>query len=61
MFIAALILLGSSLALVTLSLIVVAFAPQGYEDETGFHLGPEQSSHLHEEYVGALAEAKATA
>ena len=61
MLIAALIFLGSSVALVTLSLVVMSFAPQGYEDEAGFHLGPEKSSHLQEAYAAALAEAKATA
>jgi len=61
MLIAALILFGSSAALATLSLVVMSFAPQGYEDEAGFHLGPENSSHLQEAYAVALAEAKATA
>lgn len=58
MLLAVLIILGSSAAIVTLSLFVAAFAPQGYEDETGFHLGPEHSSRPQEVY-GALAEAKA--
>jgi hypothetical protein len=61
MLIAALIFLGSSAALVILSLIVMSFAPQGYEDEAGFHLGPEKSSHPQEGYSIALAEAKAVA
>lgn len=61
MLIAALILMGSSAAIVTLSLIVMSFAPQGYEDEAGFHLGPEKSSHLQDAYAAALAEAKAVA
>jgi hypothetical protein len=61
MLIAALILLGSSAALVTLSFIVMSFAPQGYEDEAGFHLGPKQSSQLQEGYSIALAEAKVVA
>ncbi len=61
MLIAALIVLGSSAALATLSLVVMSFAPQGYEDETGFHFGPEHSSHLQDAYVATLAEAKAIA
>ena len=61
MLIAALIFLGSSAALVALSLIVMSFAPQGYEDASGFHLGPEKSSRPQEAYDIALADAKATA
>lgn len=61
MLIAALIIVGSSAAIVTLSLIVMAFAPQGYEDETGFHIGPEETSHPQEAYIGTLSQAKAIA
>lgn len=59
MLLAGLIILASSAAIVTLSLFVAALAPQGYEDETGFHLGPEQASRPQGTYAGALAEAKA--
>ena len=58
MLIAAVILLGSSAALVALSLIIMAFAPQGYEDETGFHLGPEETLCPQEAYIGTFSEAK---
>lgn len=61
MLIAALIFLGSSAALVMLSLVVMSFAPQGYEDEAGFHFGPEHSSQLPDVYVASLAEAKGVA
>ena len=61
MLIAAFIVLGSSLALVTLSLFVMAFAPQGYEDETGFHMGPKQSSRPELGHAVTFSEAKATA
>jgi hypothetical protein len=41
--------------------LVTAFAPQGYEDETGFHLGPKESVRPQEAYVGTLSQAKVTA
>ena len=61
MLIAALIILGSGAALVTLGLIVFPLAPQGYEDTTGFHFGPEEPLCPQTAHFGALAEAKVTA
>ncbi len=61
MLIAALIILGFGAATVTLSFVVVAFAPEGYEDETGFHLGPERDSGAESLTVYGISGAKATA
>jgi hypothetical protein len=57
MLVAALIVLGSSVALMILSLLALRFAPQGFENETGFHFGAEKSSDRQEDYIGALAGA----
>jgi hypothetical protein len=60
MMIAAIVLLGFALAGMVVSMIVSATAPVGYQDEKGFHFGPEDAvPHTQEAFGFEVSHAKA--
>jgi hypothetical protein len=60
MMIAAIVLLGFALAGLVVGLMVAATAPVGYQDEKGFHFGPENTMpHTQETFGYEVSHAKA--
>ena len=51
MMIAAIVILGFTVVGMALSMFVAAKAPVGYQDEKGFHFGPEQTVNAPEGYA----------
>lgn len=61
MMIVALIAVGLAAVGVVLGLFAVTSAPVGYQDEKGFHFGPNTAVHTEEAYAFEISHAKATA
>jgi len=61
MMIAALIIVGFVVAGVVLGLFAAASAPVGFQDEKGFHFGPEQTMHAEENFAFEVHHAHAEA
>ena len=61
MMIVALVILGFALAGVVLGLFAVTAAPVGYQDEKGFHFGPDKAVTTEETFALDVSHAKATA
>lgn len=60
MMIAAIVLLGFALAGLVVGMVVASTAPVGYQDEKGFHFGPEASvPHTQETFGYEVSHAKA--
>jgi hypothetical protein len=61
MMIVALIILGFAVAGVVLGLFAVTAAPVGYQDEKGFHFGPDKVERTEETFALEISHAKAVA
>jgi len=60
MMIAVIVLLGFAVVGLAVGMIVAASAPVGYQDEKGFHFGPENSvPHTQESFAFEVSHAKA--
>ena len=59
MIIAGFIIAGFAVAGMVVGMVVAKTAPVGYQDETGFHFGPDQSAHVSETYAFEVSHAKA--
>jgi hypothetical protein len=59
MIIAGFIIAGFAVAGVVIGMVVAKTAPVGYQDDKGFHFGPEQSAPLAETYGFEVGHAKA--
>jgi hypothetical protein len=60
MMIAAIVLLGFALAGMIVGMMVASTAPVGYQDEKGFHFGPEDAvPHTQEGFGFEVSHAKA--
>jgi hypothetical protein len=59
--IVALIILGFALAGVVLGFFAVTAAPVGYQDEKGFHFGPDKAVSTEETFALDVSHAKAAA
>jgi len=60
MMIAVIVILGFAVAGLTVGMLVAATAPVGYQDEKGFHFGPEQAvPHTQETFGFEVSHAKA--
>jgi hypothetical protein len=61
MMIAAFVVLGLVAVSAVFAVCAIAFAPVGYQDENGFHYGPNQSTKPAQTFAYGMAEAKAAA
>jgi hypothetical protein len=59
MMIVALIIAGLTVAGVVLGLFAVTAAPVGFQDEKGFHFGPDKAVHTEETFALDISHAKA--
>ena len=59
MMIVAIVILGFAAAGVILGMFAAAAAPVGYQDEKGFHFGPDKVTHTEETFGFEVSHAKA--